>query len=247
MIRTIGTVACLTAATGLLLSSSGAHASHNDSTMIGLRVTVSDVTDNAVTVDVGGQGVSSSELRSARLGSEFWYDGSAAVDRWVQTMPPAIDWGDGSTVANLAIPFTEQTTTISGRFISSFSGQFMHTYATPGTYTIRSFGTNVYAVSPTYYGITEGNTFSALSPGIVYDSGARTVSTWSFGTVPIGLTNTDTVSITGYSSGYVAASSDSRVPGEPVRSGDCGLIGIELMAVYPIWALARARRRATVA
>jgi len=174
-----------------------ARAGHDDTTLVALRVTVSNVSGSMVTIDVTARGIDSSELSSAPLGRDFFYDheiSTSALDHWTNAgVPPAIDWGDGMIVANTALPKTDysSSTPTSGRPISFFAGQFMHTYAAPGVYTIRVFGTNVYANSTEEsYTITSGNTFSTSTPGIAFNSGTSTDTSFASGLVPIGITDT---------------------------------------------------------
>lgn len=237
--RNLRRVVCLTTAAMVVLGSGVAFAGHDESNLIGLRLTVQNVNQGQVTVQITGQQYSGLAIVSGRLGSQFWYDGSTSLDRWVTPVPPALDWGDGSTVLNLAIPFTYQTSTstTSGRAVSRFTGQFMHTYAAPGNYTIRSFGTAIYAeCCSTTYAVTYGNAFSALSPVMAYNSGSYTTTRFT-GTYPIGVTNTVMASVTQGGGGGPAG---AGVPG-PV-TGICGLIGIELLLVYPFLAIQRRRK-----
>ena len=137
------------------------NAGHDDSSLIALRATVSNVNAGDVTIDVIARGYSGSQLNSARLGTQFFFDKGTATntpDQWITPVPPAIDWGDGSTVPSAVVPRTsfDSSTATNNRSISFYSGQFMHTYAAPGNYTIRLFGTNVYAYCCTSYGITSG-------------------------------------------------------------------------------------------
>lgn len=187
----------------ILVAAPTASAGHDDTSLVALRVTVSDVSGAMVTIDVTARGLDSSELSSARLGRDFFYDhdtSTSALDHWTNAgVPPAVDWGDGNTIANTAIPKTNYSpaTPTSGRIISSYAGQFSHTYAAPGVYTIRVFGTNVYAdggEGGSYY-ITSGNTFSTSTPGIAYNSGTTTNTSWRSGLVPIGITDTSMVTV----------------------------------------------------
>ena len=217
----------------LLLGTGVAVANHDETTLRGLRVTVTSVSDFDVTIDVAGQGSDSSVLPSARLGSQFFYDFTyyPGLNNWTNAVPPAVDWGDGSSIPNSGLPFTG-TDAVNGTI--TFRGQFMHTYAAPGDYTIRSFGSHIYIATYTTPSATvlSGNLFSVLSPGVVYNSGTYTNSTRSTGTVPIGISNTAMVTVPS----VVTAGSGGG-------GGGCGLIGIELIAVYPVWLLARKRRR----
>ena len=209
-------------------------ANRDDTTLFGLRVTVKSVNDFDVTIEVAGQGSDSAALPSARLGSEFFYDYRyyPGLNSWTNAVPPAIDWGDGSSIANVGIPYTG---TNAANGTTTFDGQFMHTYAAPGNYTIRSFGTNIRiaTVATPSASVLSGNLFSTLSPGVIYNQGTYTNTARSTGTVPIGLTNTATVSVPAV----------VNVGGAGGGGGGCGLIGIELIAVYPVWLLARKRRR----
>ena len=224
-----------------------AGANHDDSTLRGLRVTVTDVSNFDVTVDILGRGSDSESLLSGQLGTQFYYD--SAVGRWLNAVPPALDWGDGSTIGATGIPFDSPSTTGGGA--RTFTGQFMHTYAAPGNYTIRSFGTHVYLPYYAYYGyyppssiVTEGNIVSVASPAATFNSGSYT-STFYTGTYPIGVSATATVSVP---NGSGSGGPGSPPPAGPaVRDGNCGLIGIELLAVYPVWALARRRRESAIA
>jgi len=220
----------------VVLGTGVAVANHDETTLRGLRVTVTSVNDFDVTIDVAGQGSDSSVLPSARLGSQFFYDYTyyPGLNNWTNSVPPAVDWGDGSSIPNIGVPFTG-TNAANGTI--TFRGQFMHTYAAPGDYTIRSFGTNVYIASylTPSVAVLSGNLFSARSPGVVYNSGTFTNTARFTGTDPIGLTTTAMVSVPGMSTG----GSDD---GDGSRSS-CGLVGIELLAVYPVWARARRRRR----
>jgi hypothetical protein len=186
----------------ILVAAPTARAGHDDTSLVALRVTVSDVSGTMVTIDVAARGIDSSALSSAPLGRDFFYDhdtGTSALDHWTNAgVPPAIDWGDGMIVANTALPKTDysSSTPTSGRTISFFAGQFMHTYAAPGVYTIRVFGTNVYANSTDEsYTITSGNTFSTSTPGIAFNSGTSTEPSWAYGLVPIGITDTSMVTV----------------------------------------------------
>jgi hypothetical protein len=213
-------------------------ANSDDTTLRGLRVTVTTISDFDVTIQVAGQGSDSSLLPSARLGSEFFYDYTyySGLNNWIDVAPPAIDWGDGNSIPNVGVPFTGANA-VNGT--TTFNGQFMHTYSAPGNYTIRSFGTNIYLASyrSPSVAVLSGNLFSALSPGVVYNSGTFTNTARFTGTVPIGLTTTAVVTVP---STFTGDDDD----GDGSRSS-CGLIGIELLAVYPVWALARMRRRAS--
>ncbi len=176
------------------LHSTLSFANHDDTNIVGLLVTVTGNTNGQVSIDVSGQGDSSSQLPGGALGSQFYYDDSTSTslfDRWVTPVPPAVDWGDGSVVANTVIPFTG-TDTVTGN--PTFTGQFMHTYAAPGNYTIRSFGTNIYAQSNSY-SLYSGNVFSVTSPVISTD-GASTYVRFT-GAGAIGVTATATVSPAG--------------------------------------------------
>ena len=69
-------------------------ANSDDTTLRGLRVTVTTISDFDVTIQVAGQGSDSSLLPSARLGSEFFYDYTyySGLNNWIDVAPPAIDW-----------------------------------------------------------------------------------------------------------------------------------------------------------
>jgi hypothetical protein len=211
-------------------------AADDDTTLRGLRVTVTNINDFDVTIDVLGQGTYSSDLPAARLGSEFFYDYTyyPGLNHWTNSVPPAVDWGDGSTITNVGVPFTGSNP---ANGTVTFKGQFKHTYAAPGSHTIRSFGSNIYIASYTTptAAVLSGNLFSVLSPGVVYNSGTFTNTARYTGTYPIGITNTEAVSVPDMFP--IGGDSDGS-------SSSCGLIGIELLAVYPVWALARRRRRA---
>jgi hypothetical protein len=184
----------------VLVVGAAAQAGHDDTSLRTLTVTVSATSGNDVTVDIAGTGISSSSLAVAKLGSQFYYDSD--VVNWNNAVPPAIDWGDGITVLNQDIAFTGTNTTdttlpTSIDFYPTFSGQFMHTYAAPGSYTIRVFGSNVYALDSSY-AIASG-TYSVTSPSIYYPSSSNTYPHYSSvsGLIPIGITNTTTVSLSG--------------------------------------------------
>jgi len=217
----------------VVLGTGVAVANHDETTLRGLRVTVTSVNDFDVTIDVAGQGSDSSVLPSARLGSQFFYDYTyyPGLNNWTNSVPPAVDWGDGNSIPNIGVPFTG-TNAANGTV--TFRGQFMHTYAAPGDYTIRSFGTHIYIGTYTTPSATvlSGNLFSVLSPGVVYNSGTYTNTARSTGTVPVGISNTAMVTVP------AAAPTGGGGGG----GGGCGLIGIELVAVYPVWLLARKRR-----
>lgn len=212
----------------LVLSSGPARAYHDTTTLIGLRVTVTSVSGNDVTIQVAGQGVGSSSLPSARLGSQFFLNGASTLDRWVSAGLPAIDWGDGSVIQNTGISFTNTTgSTGPSPFATTrfFSGQFVHSYAAVGDYTIRVFGTDAFAYSAI---ISSGNPVSATNPLIEY-SGNTTATTVFFtvtGMGPVGVSNTAVASV---------ASTDSEI------DYTCGLVGIELLFVLPF--LARRRKK----
>ncbi|MDG1389600.1 MAG: hypothetical protein P8P79_14270 [Halioglobus sp.] len=163
----------------ILLGTLTAHAGHDDTTLRTLQVTVSDVSGADVTIDISGIGVDSESLASAYLGTQFRLD-SNFVGPWNPTNPPAINWGDGNTVAATAIPFTG-TTPGYGDPDRTFTGEFMHTYAAPGNYTISVFGANVYAQNSSDYGPDSG-TYSVSSPSLYADS-----SSYATGLQPIGI------------------------------------------------------------
>lgn len=123
---------------------------------------------------------------------------------------------------------------------ASFSGEFTHTYASPGVYTIGSLGTNVYAESPYYddYDTTEGHALHADSPEIDHDSGT-TASLWQSGTAVIGVLASANVSVTG---------TQPPPTGGGTRLDDggdaCGLLGIEPAALLPLLAAWRRRKGA---
>ncbi len=50
---------------------------------------------------------------------------------------PGIDYGDGATVPATIIPQVSSATTVGGATRRVFRGSFTHTYAAPGTYTVR--------------------------------------------------------------------------------------------------------------
>jgi hypothetical protein len=68
---------------------------------------------------------------------------------------PGIDYGDGATIPATLIPQVSSATTVGGATRRVFRGSFTHTYATPGTYTVRvasaccpGTGTTPYAGTP---------------------------------------------------------------------------------------------------
>jgi hypothetical protein len=194
----------------ILLLGMGVHAAHDDGNLRNLVVTVSSVSGGDVTIDISGTGYDSDDLPAMRLGAQFYYDASSPVGpgellTWINpSVPPAIDWGDGNALDNTGIPFTGTTAIPTGTSPSStatgrtFSGQFMHTYAAPGNYTIRVFGTNVYASccgSPDSSGYMSSGTVSVNTPAYrssVSSTGSYTRNT---GLQPIGMQKSTAVSI----------------------------------------------------
>ena len=244
--RPVSLAACLLAS-AVLLGPAIAHANHDDSTPVGLRVTVTDVTGNDVTIEVYARGDDSSALPSFRLGSQFFYDHdttSSNLDRWVTPVPPAIDWGDGSTVLNTAVPYTGYDT---GAGESLWRGQFTHTYSSPGGQTIRVFAGHAYAGTGGYTAgsFTAGNPVYRTSP-IMYYISYSTYSSTTYtstgtrftGSGIVGLSATTTAGAGGGSRGGSFASSGRS------RSDNsfCGLLGIEPLLIFPIIALRRRRR-----
>lgn len=147
-------------------------ADHNDSTPIGLRITVTNVDpisgevefDITVVDDDITDGVASTTSRpfdDIVIGRRFTYDRytSNTYDQYVHvatniTLPPAIDFGDGQTVPFTRLPLVSDITTDPG----TFRGSFSHTYTTPGTFTITAFVAHAYGVALT--DITTGNAVS---------------------------------------------------------------------------------------
>lgn len=154
---------------GLVLATP-AWANHDDSTLVGLRVTVGsvnpttgDVTITVTASDDASTGNTTSDILSnAYLGTVFAYDGSS----YTLSNPkiPAIDWGDGATLGNAKVPFTTIVAgTHNGNEVARYKGQFAHTYGAPGVYTIKAFGINVYgeAGTPIYGNEVTAATWSA--------------------------------------------------------------------------------------
>jgi hypothetical protein len=169
-------LANLLAALPIMVAALTANAAHDDTTLRTLQVSVANVAGVNVTIDISGSGHDSEDLASAYLGTQAL--GDSSVGTWNPSAPPAINWGDGSTLAATQIPFTD-TVTASPLDRRTFTGQFMHTYAAPGNYTISVFGSNIYAASASSYSIASG-TFSAVSPSFNDD-------TVGSGSQPIGI------------------------------------------------------------
>ncbi len=165
----------------LVLAAATGHAAHDDTTLRALQVSISDISGNDVTIDVSGSGIDSDSLASIYLGTEALWDGYAA--HWSPPAPPAVDWGDGNVLATTQIPFSGTNGTFNGYGLKTFAGQFMHTYAAPGNYTISVFGSNVYANSGSEYSIASG-TLSVSSPVLTNTNGSTNSLT---GTQPIGI------------------------------------------------------------
>lgn len=206
-------------------------AGYASTTLVGLRVTVSEVAGNQVTVEVSGRGIDSTALDSARLGTQFYFNETSTLCRWKSPVPPAIDWGDDNEVAAAGVPIQGIETTTSGRLVASFSGKFVHTYAAPGHYTVRVFGTNVEAeYLPTTYGITEGNPFRVKHPMYVRSTTDYPTTLFT-GSGIIGLTNAVEVAVgngTGASpggSGGMAQGGASGSPSHPTDEDIDGALG----------------------
>jgi hypothetical protein len=152
--------ALFTAWCALAVVAMPAGADHNDSTPIGLRITVTDVNPTTGTVEFDitvvdddiTDGVASAQSRpfdDIAIGTRFTYDRYTTVtyDQYVYeatnvTLPPAIDFGDGQTVPFARLPLVSDITADPG----TFRGSFSHTYTTPGNYTITAFVAAVYGV-----------------------------------------------------------------------------------------------------
>lgn len=151
----------LTACCTLAVVAMPAFADHNDSTPIGLRITVTDVNPTTGTVEFDitvvdddiTDGVASTDSRpfdDIAIGTRFTYDRYTSVtyDQYVYeavnvTLPPAIDFGDGQTVPFARLPLVSDITADPG----TFRGSFSHTYTTPGNYTITAFVAAAYGVA----------------------------------------------------------------------------------------------------
>ena len=155
-----------------LLAVSPAAADHNDSTPVGLRITVTNVDpfsgevdfDITVVDDDITDGVASTNSRpfdDILIGQRFTYDryDTVTYDQYVYvatnvSLPPAIDFGDGNTVPFSRLPLVSDITSDPG----TFRGSFSHTYTTPGVFTITAFVAGAYGVLLTE--ITTGNPVS---------------------------------------------------------------------------------------
>ena len=186
-------------------------ADHNDSTPIGLRITVTNVDpisgevefDITVVDDSITDGVASAISRPINdivIGQRFTYDRYTTVtyDQYVHvatnvTLPPAIDFGDGQTVPFTRLNLVSDITTDPG----TFRGSFSHTYTTPGNFTITAFAANAYGVALTE--ITTGNAVSVgplnFGQTNIANTDSRTDSLSS--EEAVGISNTAQVAITG--------------------------------------------------
>lgn len=208
----------------LLLSANPAFAAHDDTTLSYLRVTVIDVNGAEVTIRVESRGWDSTQIPFARLGRQFYLDASPptySLNSWTNGgVPPAIEWGDGETIANTYLSFTNTVPIRGGADVLRWaSREFTHTYDAPGEYTIRVFGSNRYVPnSPAEYPITYGNTFSTTSPGTQAARGGK--GGFKSGLQPIGITNTAEVEV------------GASILEVPVGSGwGLGLLGLLLAGV----------------
>lgn len=139
---------CVVGAALLIAVSSAAWANHDDSELQGLRVTVGSVDSvtGDVTITITATGLDSSTFRTGTglfLGTQFLKDANTGTPVLSMISPkiPAIDWGDGSTLAATNVPLSSATGGNGGNPL--YKGQFSHTYATAGSYTIRAFGVHV--------------------------------------------------------------------------------------------------------
>lgn len=127
----------------------------------GHRVTITNIDYGTNTVDVDVTGYMDATYTFSTLWLGFnTYFGSIGA--------PALDWGDGSTVApygngpSTGIPIVATSTNIGGFNVNVYRGGFSHAYGAPGLYTItansvprpinHTLVAGTTATTPTYFG-----------------------------------------------------------------------------------------------